>query len=79
MANPPSPSQRRYRGRIRADMRSCQRHLLALQNWNNRYKLNPLTKYPTQLAPPAETVTVDVCLTQISLWLADTGPIAERT
>jgi hypothetical protein len=78
MAKPPLPTQRRYRGRIRSLMRSAQKHLTYLQNWNNFYLGKPIDYYPNQLAPSADMVTVSVMLAQLGYWLEAGGPIPSR-
>lgn len=78
MPRPPGPKQRRYRGRIRDDMRSAQHHLKNLAAWNTRYLAKPLDYYPNQLAPASEMTVLQVCLVQIGYWIDAAGAIPSR-
>jgi hypothetical protein len=78
VTKPPTPKQRRYRGRIRADIRSAYNHLLNLSHWSAKYLGGPVNNYPNQLAPPAEVNAMLLCAIQLSSWLGDLGPIPSR-
>lgn len=78
MAKPPSPTQRRYRGRIRADMRSAYNHLLMLQSWDLRYRDGAVDTYPNQLASVADIATIHAASDTLLVWLNAKGPIPSR-
>jgi hypothetical protein len=74
----PQPTQRRYRGVLRRDMRSAQKHIRALLNWNLRFVGKPIDYYPNQLAPAAEVGLLTAAAIQLSQWLQEVGPIPSR-
>lgn len=78
MSRPPTPKQKRYRGRIRADMRSAYRHILALSRWDAKFRAKPLDSYPNQLASPGEIAILTSMGVQLSFWLQAKGPIPSR-
>jgi hypothetical protein len=78
MSKPPTPTQRTYRGRIRADMRSALNHLLRLYGWNQKYTTGPITNYPNQLATPANMVSISGAIIELQMFLASLGPIPSR-
>jgi hypothetical protein len=78
MPHIPNYKQRRYRGRLRNDMRSAFKHLKYLLDWNARYLGKPLNYYPNQLAAPAEMAKIEDAYNQLDQWLGDQGPIPSR-
>lgn len=78
MPRPPRPNQKRYRGRIRSDMRSSIAHLKKLTAWNIRYNAAPLASYPNQLASAADMTTIGAGLTKLQDLFAALGPIPSR-
>lgn len=78
MPRPPTPTQKRYRGRIRADMRSALRHIDFLLQWQAFYLTYPRNHYPNQLAPAADVVNLINAGNILTAWLASTGPIPDR-
>lgn len=75
MPRPPAFNQRRYRGRIRDNMRSAYNHLLNLVRYENKYLENPPTQYPQHLAPDSEYLNLTNCVAQLITWLHAKGPI----
>jgi hypothetical protein len=75
---PPGPKQNRYRGRIRAGMRSAFNHLKALLAWNNRFQAMPPDHYPNQLYPAASSITIAAAYAELFGLLAAKGPIPNR-
>lgn len=78
MRHPPTPKQRTYRGRIRADMRSALNHLNRLYNWNVFYRSKPLAYYPNQLIDAADSTQLLNMTILIENWLASLGAIPSR-
>jgi hypothetical protein len=78
MARPPGPRQKRYRGRIRASMRSALNHLNRLVAWDTKYRAQPIDTYPNQLGVLFEINTITQASLQLQLWLAARGPIPSR-
>jgi hypothetical protein len=78
MPKAPQPNQKRYRGRIRADMRSALFHLRKLSNWNIKFNGKPITYYPNQLAAAADMGLIVAAAVQLSQWLTLKGPIPSR-
>lgn len=78
MARPPRPNQKRYRGRLRSDIRSSLNHMNRLIAWNVRYLAYPIASYPNQLAPPADMTAVAAAAVVMFNWLAAKGPIPSR-
>jgi hypothetical protein len=81
MARPPSPEQKTYRGRIRADIRSAFNHLEYLYNWDQKYRENWAEgpTYPSQLGTTIDMYNMGVCLGLLERWLASKGPIPTNT
>lgn len=78
MSRPPTPTQRTYRGRIRADMRSAYRHLNKVNNWEIHYVTGPSTKYPNQLYSDDDAAIISTALSTLNRLLASKGPIPSR-
>jgi hypothetical protein len=78
VAKPPSFKQRRYRGRIRSDIRSSLTHLKKLIAWNVKYLAAASDNYPNQLAIPADMVVVAGAAVLLQGWLDIKGPIPSR-
>lgn len=78
MARPPGPKQKRYRGRIRDDMRSSKNHLAKILNWNAFYNAGPFDKYPNQLFSVADNNTIAAAYALLNTFLAAKGPIPSR-
>lgn len=78
MARPPRPNQKRYRGRIRSDIRSAVRHLTNLYNWDVKYRAFPIASYPNQLAVLADITQLTTTLAMLQTWMGYKGPIPSR-
>lgn len=78
MAKPPNFKQKRYRGRIRNDIRSVFNHINNLINWQNRLRAMPLNHYPNQLA--SDTAFNPILSAQVAIiaMLNDKGAIPSR-
>ena len=76
--HPPGKTQRRYRGKIRADMRSAYNHLKYLLRWDIKFRNAPATSYPNQLAPEADMQNVQTMIIQLNDWLTSLGEIPSR-
>jgi len=78
MARPPRPTAKRYRGRIRSDIRSALRHLTLLINWDSKYHSQPIASYPNQLASTSDMANVAIAAGILGVWLGQKGPIPSR-
>lgn len=78
MSRPPRPNQKRYRGRIRAGMRSAFRHLTNLYNWDVKYRAGAVTNYPNQLAVIGDITQLTIMQALLQTWLNYKGPIPSR-
>jgi hypothetical protein len=78
MPRPPTPAQRRYRGRVRNTMRSAVNHLTRLLKLDIKLRAGPLAAYPNQLAPATEISVINSAYTLLFGYLADKGPIPSR-
>lgn len=78
MARPPRPNQKRYRGRIRASMRSALNHLGKLSTWQAKYLAGPVTAYPNQLMSAADWAIIANGIAQLALEFGYKGPIPSR-
>lgn len=78
MAKPPSPTQRRYRGNHRHNIRSIYNHMLNLFRADAKYVAKPLASYPNQLYDAGTRSTVNNVLVLLLAMLNATGPIPSR-
>lgn len=76
--HPPGPKQKRYRGRIRRDMRSAYNHLKMLVAWDAKYRGGDINHYPNQLGTAGEVATLISGTTQLGNWLLAVGAIPSR-
>jgi len=78
MARPPSPSQKRYRGRILANIVSARRHIQSLIVLNTKYRSLPCSHYPTQLAADADITVMVNAVVMLDRLHAALGPVPIR-
>jgi hypothetical protein len=78
MAHQPKKSQKRYFGRIRADMQSARTHLRYLLNWDIRYRTGPIGNYPNQLLPSGDISILQSAVGALNAALQALGPIPSR-
>lgn len=78
MPRPPTPTQRRYRGVPRAQMRTALRHLRNLLARDFKLLSGPLAHYPNQLFELEDRSACANAVNRLVILLVRLGPIPSR-